>query len=137
MSYLRYLLVGILFGITLMKSEVISWYRIQEMFRFQDFHMYGVIGVAVVTGVIMLQLIKKFKVKSTDGNEIHLADKAPDYKRYILGGTVFGMGWALVGACPGPIYTLVASGFTVFIPVLMMAFIGAFIYGAVKKYLPH
>jgi len=115
--YLRFLLVGVLFGIVLVKGEVISWFRIQEMFRFQSFHMYGVIGSAVVVGIISVWIIKRFHLKSIDGDIISFSPKN-FHKGQIYGGLLFGFGWALTGACPGPLYALIGSGFTVVIVVL-------------------
>src|ERR1043165_8608240 len=110
----KYLFIGILFGIILVKGEVISWFRIQEMFRLQSFHMYGVIGTAVVTGIISVWLIKKFKVKTIYGEPIELHPKQFN-KGQVYGGLLFGAGWALTGACPGPLYALIGTGATVII----------------------
>ena len=137
MKNLRYLLIGILLGIVMTKSEVISWYRIQEMFRFQDFHMYGVIGSAVVLGAVLLFLIKKSNLKSLDGDIITIKPKEKGYARTLIGGILFGLGWAFTGACPGPIYVLIGNGFLVFIVVLLSALIGALAYGTVRDKLPH
>ena len=134
---LVYLLIGILFGIVLTKSEVISWYRIQEMFRFQAFHMYGVIGTAVVIGVVAVALIKRLKIKDLHGAEIVFTSKDKGVKRYLIGGTIFGMGWALTGACPGPMYSLIGSGLTVFAVALGSAVLGTLAYGIVRDKLPH
>ncbi len=136
MKYLRFFLVGIFFGIVLTKAEVISWYRIYEMFRFESFHMYGVIGSAVVLGVIITRIIKKTGMKSVDGKPINIAPK-PDTKiRPIIGGTIFGLGWALTGACPGPIYILIGNGFMVFTVVLASAVLGALVHGMISHKLP-
>ncbi len=132
-----YLLIGMLFGIVLTKSEVISWYRIQEMFHFQSFHMYGVIGTAVVLGIIAVALIKRFRVKSLSGEEIVFVPKEKGVVRYLVGGTIFGMGWALTGACPGPMYSLIGSGLTVFAVALGSAVLGTLAYGALRHKLPH
>ena len=137
MRLLKYLLVGILFGIVMTKSEAISWFRIQEMFRFQSFHMYGIIGVAVVAGVIMHQLIKRTGLKNTYGNLIEFADKPNTYKASIFGGTFFGLGWAMTGACPGPLYTLVGHGFGIILVVIASALFGTLAYGALRSRLPH
>ena len=110
MKYLKFLLIGVVFGIMFTKAEIISWYRIYEMFRFESFHMYGVIGSAVVLSLIANQLIKRFKVKNVEGEVIEFAPKDKGFARYMIGGTIFGMGWALTGACPGPLYTLVGVG---------------------------
>jgi len=119
------------------KSEAISWYRIQEMFRFQAFHMYGIIGSALVVGVIIVFLIKRRKMKALNGRVIHFSNKVFSVPRYLFGGTVFGLGWALSGACPGPMFTLLGNGFSVFIVVIASAVLGTFTYGLVKNKLPH
>ena len=137
MKYLKFLLIGILFGIVLVKSEVISWFRIQEMFRFQAFHMYGIIGTAVVIGAISVLLIKKFNIKAIDGSEIKLSEKPFNKIGNISGGIIFGLGWALTGACPGPLYALVGSGFGVILAALISAALGVLCYGLVKDRLPH
>ena len=100
--FLRHLLVGLVFGITLTKAEIISWFRIYEMFRFQSFHMYGVIGSAVLLGIIYIQIIKRTGMKSSNGGEVDLTPEKKGISRYLIGGTIFGFGWALTGACPGP-----------------------------------
>lgn len=128
--------MGVVFGIILTKAEVISWFRIQEMFRFQSFHMYGIIGAAVVVGALMVMLLRKTKMKSVDGEQIVLQDKKMN-KGVIIGGTIFGLGWALTGACPGPLYALVGSGATVMIVGLVSALFGTWVYGALQKRLPH
>lgn len=132
----RFLVIGIFFGIILVKSEVISWFRIQEMFRFQSFHMFGVIGMAVMVGVISVQLIKRFQIRTVSGQKIDLTPKTFT-KGNIIGGLLFGLGWALTGACPGPIYALIGSGYLVFIVVLISAVLGVFTYGVLKEKLPH
>ncbi len=138
MNYIKYLLIGTLFGFILTKSEVISWFRIQEMFRFQDFHMYGVIGTAILVGMISIQIIKRFNMKDVDGNPITIPPKdVTQKKRYIIGGTLFGFGWALTGACPGPLFALLGSGITVFIVPILAALAGTWVYGAVRESLPH
>jgi uncharacterized protein len=134
---IKFLLAGLYFGFVLIKAEVISWYRIQEMFRFQSFHMYGVIGSAIVVGIISLWLIKKYQLKSLNGETIKINPKAHTYVRYITGGTIFGMGWALTGACPGPIAVLIGSGLTVFTVVVLAAVGGAWVYGVLRPKLPH
>lgn len=137
MKFLKFLLVGIFFGIVLVKSEAVSWYRIYEMFKFQAFHMYGIIGSAVFLGVLFIWLFKKYKIKSIEGKDIDLAPKDKGVVRYILGGTIFGFGWALAGACPGPMYILVGTGvFSMFI-VIAAALLGTFTYGLLQKKLPH
>lgn len=133
---LKYLFAGALFGIILVKSEVISWFRIQEMFRLQSFHMYGVIGGAVVTGIISVWLIKKFKIKTIYGEPIELHPKQFN-KGQIYGGLLFGAGWALTGACPGPLYALIGTGATVIIITLLSAIAGTWVYGLLREKLPH
>lgn len=137
MKYIKYLLIGIFFGIVMTKSEAISWFRIQEMFRFQSFHMYGIIGSALVVGVILVQIIKRRNIKTIKGEHISFKDKSFSVSRYLFGGMIFGLGWALSGACPGPMYTLLGNGFTVFIVVVFSALLGTFVYGLLKDRLPH
>ena len=137
MKLFRYLLVGILFGIVMTKSEAISWFRIQEMFRFQSFHMYGIIGVAVVIGAIVHFLFKKSNIDSISGEAINIKNKPKTYVASILGGTLFGLGWALTGACPGPLYTLVGHGYWVILLVIFSALLGTLSYGALRSKLPH
>ena len=137
MKYLKFLLVGIFFGIVLVKSEAVSWYRIYEMFRFQSFHMYGIIGTAIASGVIFLQLAKRDIIKSISGKRISVPRKDPDFIRYIVGGSIFGLGWGLIGACPGPLYILLGTGvFTILIPIAA-AILGTFVYGVLRHKLPH
>ncbi len=133
---LKYLVAGILFGILLVKAEVISWFRIQEMFRFQSFHMYGVIGSAVVVGIISVWLIKKFKIKTIYGEPIEFVSKKLN-KGNIYGGLIFGFGWALTGACPGPLFAQVGTGATVIIVTLLSAIAGTWVYGKWRSRLPH
>lgn len=137
MRKISFLLVGILFGIVMTKSEAISWYRIQEMFRFQSFHMYGIIGVAVVVGALMFWIMKRTGFKTIDGTPAVFADKPKTYWASILGGTVFGLGWAMTGACPGPLYVLVGNGVWVAIIIILSALVGTFVYGILKPKLPH
>lgn len=134
--YLKYLLVGILFGIVFVKAEIISWFRIQEMFRLQSFHMYGVIGSAVVTGIISVWLIKKFNIKTIDGEPITISSKKFS-KGQIYGGLIFGFGWALTGACPGPLFAQIGSGSLVVIFTLISAVLGTWVYGYFREKLPH
>ncbi len=136
-SLLPYLVAGILFGFVAIRSEIVSWYRIQEMFRFQSFHMYGVIGSAVVVGAISVWAIKRARARAWDGSEIVLQDKDRTWIRYVLGGTAFGLGWGLVGACPGPILALIGAGLPAFLVVLLGAIAGTWTYGAVRDRLPH
>ena len=134
---LKFVFSGIIFGIIMAKSEAISWYRIQEMFRFQSFHMYGIIGTAVVVGVLAHLLIKRSKARDIDGQPIVVKDKAKTWTRYILGGTIFGIGWALTGACPGPIFVSFGYGYGSFAVIIASATLGTFIYGLVRNSLPH
>lgn len=137
MRNIKFLLLGIFFGIVLAKAQVISWFRIYEMFRFESFHMYGIIGSAVVIGVLIIQFIKRSNLKSLNGTPITIEPKPKTYKASILGGILFGLGWALVGACPGPIYILIGAGFWSFIVVLIGALLGTYFYGFLKEKLPH
>ncbi len=137
MNALKYLFVGFVFGIVLTKSEAVSWYRIYEMFQFQAFHMYGIIMVAIATGLIGVQIIKRKNIKDIDGSPIIIQDKEPGSTRYWVGGLFFGLGWALVGSCPGPIFILLGAGFWPVILVLFGALFGTFIYGVLKDKLPH
>ena len=129
MKFVKYLIVGVVFGITLTKAEVISWYRIYEMFRFQSFHMYGVIGTAVVLGIILIQAIKRSELKAIDGEPILIPSKERGWKRYLFGGTIFGLGWALTGACPGPLFIQVGNGFLVMLVAIAAALLGTYCYG--------
>ena len=133
-----YLLLGVFFGIVLTKSEVISWFRIQEMFRFQSFHMYGIIGAAVVVAAAAVALIKTFNVKTVRGHDIDIPPKAMDKgHRYWIGGTIFGLGWALAGACPGPLFALIGNGIPVMSLAVVSAVAGTWAYGALRPRLPH
>lgn len=136
LSYMKYLAMGMFFGIILVKSQVISWYRIQEMFRLQSFHMFGVIGSAVITGIISVWLIKKFNIKTISGEKIELPTKKFN-KGQIYGGLIFGFGWAITGACPGPLFAQIGSGFTVVIVTLLSAIAGTWVYGLLREKLPH
>lgn len=135
-SNLKFTIAGILFGIILVKSEVISWFRIQEMFRLQSFHMYGVIGSAIMVGIISVFIIKKFKIRSIDGEAIRLDTKKFN-KGQIYGGLLFGFGWALTGACPGPLFAQIGTGATVIIVTLFSAIAGTWVYGYAREKLPH
>jgi len=137
MKNVKFLLVGILFGIILTKSEVVSWYRIYEMFKFQSFHMYGVIGSAVVIGIVLMQLFKTQKIKTIQGDAIMVTPKKKGLSRNLIGGIIFGFGWALGGACPGPMFALIGKGVIPIIVVLFGAILGAFVYHGVKHKLPH
>jgi uncharacterized membrane protein YedE/YeeE len=137
MKGLKFILAGILFGVIMAKSEAISWYRIQEMFRFQSFHMYGIIGTAVVLGTLSVFLIKKFMIKDIEGNPITFIDKDKSWKKYIIGGSIFGLGWALTGACPGPMFVNIGYGYWSMIIVVLGALAGTYLYGVIKHKLPH
>jgi hypothetical protein len=137
MKFIKFLILGIVFGIVMAKSEAISWFRIQEMFRFQAFHMYGIIGTAVVLGVTGVALIKKFKIRDFRGNPILFHPKEKSVVRYLLGGTVFGLGWALSGACPGPMVVNIGYGFISMGIVFLFAIVGTYLYGYFKEKLPH
>jgi uncharacterized membrane protein YedE/YeeE len=136
-KYIKFFIVGIVFGIVLVKSEAVSWYRIFEMFKFQSFHMYGIIGTAVGTGIILLLFSKINKVKTIKGNTLKVPLKDRGYTRYIIGGTIFGLGWALAGACPGPMYILIGTGAFSILIVIAAALLGTFVYGVLKNKLPH
>ena len=133
---LKYMVVGIAFGIVFVKAEIVSWFRIQEMFRLQAFHMYGVIGTAVVVGIISVFLIKKYNIKTLDGQSIKLMPKTFN-KGQIFGGLIFGFGWALTGACPGPLYAQMGAGFGVAAVTLLSAVLGTWVYGFFRDKLPH
>ena len=137
MKYIKFLLVGFVFGIVLTKAEAVSWYRIYEMFQFDSFHMYGIIGVAVMTGVIGVQIIKRKQLKDINDAIITIPEKEKGTFRYWIGGLIFGLGWAMVGACPGAIFILLGTGFMSVGLVLIGALLGTFIYGCIKDYLPH
>ena len=137
MRTLFYLIIGILFGITMYKSEAASWFRIYEMFRFEAFHMYGIIGTALTMGVVSTLIIKRFNIKSFYGETIKFIPKEKGFTRYILGGIIFGLGWALAGACPGPMFTLLGAGFLPISIVIIAAILGTLIYGVLREKLPH
>ena len=137
MKLARFFLTGIFFGIVLTKAEAVSWYRIYEMFHFQSFHMYGIIGTALFTGIVGLQIIKKYKVKDYNGLPINIIEKDRGFWRYIIGGSLFGLGWALVGCCPGPIFILLGTGTYAIAVVLIGALLGTYVYGLLKDKLPH
>lgn len=137
MKFLKFLLVGIFFGIVLVKSEAVSWYRIFEMFKFQSFHMYGIIGSAVILGALLIWFFKKMKINNIEGEKMNVPLKDQGYIRYILGGTIFGLGWALAGACPGPMYILLGAGIFSMLIVIAAALLGTFVYGLLKDRLPH
>ena len=132
----KFMIAGFLFGILLIKGEVISWFRIQEMFRFQSFHMYGILGSAIAVGITSIYIIKKFGIKTIDGTQIFIASKK-FHKGNIYGGLLFGFGWAITGACPGPLFAQIGSGYTVVIVTLLSAIAGTWVYGAIREKLPH
>lgn len=134
---ISYLITGIIFGIIMFKSEAASWFRIFEMFNFQSFHMYGIIGSALFIGVIGIQLIKRKDIKSFSGSPVKFPPKNKSFSRYMYGGVIFGLGWGLAGACPGPIYVLIGAGFAPVLVVLLGAILGTFFYGLLRDKLPH
>ncbi|HBH23224.1 MAG TPA: transporter [Cytophagales bacterium] len=137
MNFFRYLLIGILFGMVMSMAEIVSWYRIYEMFRFGSFHMYGIIGSAIVLGIIIVQVIKRKRLRSIEGVEIRFNPKNKSIPRYLIGGIIFGLGWALTGACPGPMFVLAGHGVDVIWVVIFGAVAGTFTYGLVRAKLPH
>jgi uncharacterized protein len=136
MSYLKYLIVGIFFGIIFVKAEIISWFRIQEMFYLDSFFMYGVIGTAVLVAMVSVWLIKRFNIKTINGEIITFETKTFD-KGQVIGGLIFGMGWAITGACPGPLFVQIGSGFGVVVVTLLSALVGTWIYGYFQEKMPH
>ena len=136
MKNIKYLLAGVVFGIILIKSQVVSWFRIQEMFRLQAFHMYGIIGSAIFVGMISILIIKRFNIKSISGEQIVIPQKQFSWGN-IIGGLIFGLGWAITGACPGPLYALFGSGIWVIGITLLSAIFGVWVYGLVQDKLPH
>jgi len=137
MKSILYLVIGIFFGIVMLKSEAASWFRIYEMFQFKAFHMYGIIGSALMSGIIFVQLIKRYKIKTFGGVVICFTDKNKSVLRYLIGGFIFGLGWALAGACPGPMFTLLGAGFFPIVIVILGALLGTWFYGLLKNKLPH
>ncbi len=137
MKNIKFLILGIIFGIILSKAEVISWYRIYEMFKFQSFHMYGIIGSAVVVGMIIFTFFRNGKIKNFQGEKIIVAPKKKGFYRNMLGGIIFGFGWALAGACPGPMFILIGRGVLTIVVVIVGSILGAFLYHAFKNKLPH
>ncbi|HKJ06349.1 MAG TPA: DUF6691 family protein [Flavobacteriaceae bacterium] len=137
MKYIKFFLIGILFGIVMSKAEIISWYRIYEMFKFQSFHMYGIIGSAIVVGMVGMFFFRRNMIKTFEGEEIHIAPKKKGLYRNLLGGILFGLGWALAGACPGPMFVLIGKGVVAILVVIFGATLGAFCYGLFKHKLPH
>ena len=136
MRSIKYILVGVLFGIIMTKSEAVSWYRIQEMFRFQSIFMYGIIGTAVMTGIILIGIIKQYRLKDIYRRPIHFVSKDYRWKKYLIGGSIFGVGWALTGACPGPIFVLLGQGYTIMLIVIASALTGTLVYGILRTRLP-
>lgn len=137
MKNIKFILVGVFFGIVMYKSEAASWFRIYEMFQFQSFHMFGLMGTALATGVIIVQFIKRKQIKDIDNQTIQIADKEKGFSRYLLGGVLFGLGWALAGACPGPMFVLAGAGYFPILIVIGSALVGTWIYGLLMKKLPH
>jgi uncharacterized membrane protein YedE/YeeE len=136
MKNLKYLFIGSLFGIVLVKSQVVSWFRIQEMFRLQAFHMYGIIGSAIVVSMISILIIKKFNIKTIHGETVIVPTKKFDWGN-VYGGLIFGLGWAITGACPGPLFAQIGSGFLVIAVTLLSAIAGTWVYGLLRDKLPH
>ncbi|MCZ4243861.1 DUF6691 family protein [Pedobacter punctiformis] len=134
-SNLKYMIVGMVFGIVFVKAEIISWFRIQEMFRLQSFHMYGIIGSAILVAMISILIIKRFKIKTITGEEVVITPKKFN-KGQIYGGLIFGMGWAITGACPGPLFAQIGTGATVVIVTLLSAVAGTWVYGRFKDSFP-
>ncbi len=137
MKGFKFILLGIVFGVVMAKSEAVSWYRIQEMFRFQSFHMYGIIGTAVILGILGIQLIKRLQIKDIHQQPILISDKERSVKRYLFGGLIFGLGWALTGACPGPMFVNVGYGYLTMLIVIAGALVGTYLYGKWRGKLPH
>lgn len=137
MKFIKFLLLGIIFGIIMAKAEIISWYRIFEMFRFESFHMYGVIGSAVTIGTLGVAIIKKYNIQTIYGDQISLNPKEKSISRYIFGGIIFGLGWAMTGACPGPLFVLLGYGVYPIFIVIVGALLGTTLYGIIKHKLPH
>lgn len=137
MKSIRFIIAGILFGIIMVKSEAVSWYRIQEMFRFQSFHMYGIIGTAVILGALAVWLIKRLKLNDSQGNPIVFNNKDRQWTKYLLGGSIFGLGWALTGACPGPMFVNLGYGYLSMGIVIFGSLLGTYLYGVVRTKLPH
>ena len=137
MKLLRFFFIGILFGIVLSKSEVVSWFRIQEMFRFGSFHMYGILGTAIVVGAVGIFLMKKFNIHSIDKEEVKVKIAGLQWRRQLFGGIIFGLGWAMTGACPGPLYILVGQGHLIMLVVIASALLGTLTYGALRDWFPH
>ncbi|MFC3197633.1 DUF6691 family protein [Parapedobacter deserti] len=137
MKSIVYLIIGTFFGIVMYKSEAASWFRIYEMFNFQSIHMYGLMGSALIVGILIVQFIKRKKLKDAHGNQIVIAAKEKGIARYLIGGIVFGLGWALVGACPGPMFVLAGAGYLPIVVVIFGAVLGTWLYGLIRSKLPH
>lgn len=137
MKNIIYLAIGVFFGIVMFKSEAASWFRIYEMFQFQSIHMYGLMGTALVTGILVVQFIKSKQIKDINGNKINIVDKDKSIARYLIGGILFGLGWALAGACPGPMFVLTGAGYFPILIVILGALLGTWFYGLIKNKLPH
>ncbi|RME92800.1 MAG: YeeE/YedE family protein [Bacteroidetes bacterium] len=137
MRLLSFFTVGVLFGIIMTKSEAVSWFRIHEMFRFESFHMYGIIGTAVVLGAVIIALMKRLRVRTLRNTFVSYSPMKLSPKRHLLAGSIFGLGWALIGACPGPMFVLLGQGFFIFLLVIVGATLGTFTYGVIKHKLPH
>lgn len=137
MRVIIYLFIGVFFGIIMYKSEAASWFRIYEMFHFESFHMYGLMGTALAVGIGVVQYIKLKKLKSVDGRLIVVPTKDRSVARYLFGGILFGLGWALAGACPGPMFVLAGAGYTPILIVILGAVLGTWVYGLLKDKLPH
>lgn len=137
MRSILYIVLGVIFGITMYKAETASWFRIVEMFQFQSFHMFGFIGSALAIGVIGIQIIKRKHAKDVDGNPIVIHPKEKSIGRYLFGGIAFGLGWALIGACPGPLFVLLGAGTYSILIVILAALTGTWLYGILKDKLPH
>lgn len=137
MKQIVYLIIGVFFGIIMYKSEAASWFRIYEMFQFQSIHMFGLMGSALGVGIILVQYIKRYKVKDVKGEPINIPDKDKSIARYIIGGILFGLGWALAGACPGPMFVLTGAGYFPILIVILGALLGTWVYGLIKNKLPH
>ncbi len=137
MRLLNFFVVGILFGVIMTKSEAISWFRIHEMFRFESFHMYGIIGVAVILGALVIGAMKKLRVRTLRDTFVTYTPMKLSIQRHLMAGSIFGLGWALMGACPGPMFVMLGHGFEIFLLVILSATLGTFTYGAIKDWLPH
>lgn len=137
MKNIAFFAVGIFFGIVMTKSEAISWFRIHEMFRFESFHMYGIIGTAVVLSALIVWLMKSSKMKTLVGNTVSYTPMKLNLKRHLLAGSIFGLGWAMVGCCPGPMFVLIGNGYFIILVVMIGAILGTYVYGLVMDKLPH